>query len=366
LRAQGRHLVYADDGAPFSWRGISAFRLLEMVANGREPEADAYLAWASSQGLTVVRVFVMVKQIFDLPPDRGIEALPRLLRLAASHGLYVEVVALADTKRYPVDPIEHVSRIGAICAKHDNALVEIANEPDHGSQMDQLGDPRFLSMLRSKIPRIVPVALGSSIKDGGLGSDDGSGDYITVHLTRGTWGTSEGQLSDLPQAAGLSRRARKAVISDEPIGAGEKLEAGRRESDPARFRAMALATRLAGLGATFHYEDGLQAKIPTGRQAESFSAWLDAWSILPGDLEHDATFHPAGSKQSPVDRVRAGGTLPPFVAERQDEAWAMLVGPGGDAGLVWRNGWRQQDEREWPGIRLFRATRESRQATTSQ
>src|SRR5688572_22203231 len=63
LRAEDGQLVYADDGAPFSWRGISAFRLLEMVATDREADADAYLAWARSHGLTVVRVFTMVKQI---------------------------------------------------------------------------------------------------------------------------------------------------------------------------------------------------------------------------------------------------------------------------------------------------------------
>ncbi len=30
------------DGSVFEWRGISAFRLLEFVAHGREAEADAY------------------------------------------------------------------------------------------------------------------------------------------------------------------------------------------------------------------------------------------------------------------------------------------------------------------------------------
>jgi hypothetical protein len=365
LHVDGRALVYAD-ATPFPWRGITAFRLLEMEANGREADADAYLRWARSQDLTVVRVLVMAKLIFDLPPDRGLEALPRLLRRAAAHGLYVEVVALADTKRYPVDPVQHVSRIGAICAEHDNALIEIANEPDHGSQMEKLSDVRFLSSLRAKVPPVVPVALGSSIRDGGLGGDGGNGDYLTVHLTRRAWGTPRGQLSDIPKAADLSRRTGKPVVSDEPIGAGEKLEPGRREADPGRFRAMALATRLAGLGATFHYEDGIQAKIPTGRQAEAFAAWREAWSILPAGIEHRATFHSGQSKRSPVERVGAGGHLPAFVAEVGDEAWAMLVSAGPDARVVWRTGWRQQDQREWPGVRLFHAVPESRQAPAVQ
>ena len=39
------------DGSVFEWRGITAFRLLEFVAHGREAEADAYLAWAASKKL---------------------------------------------------------------------------------------------------------------------------------------------------------------------------------------------------------------------------------------------------------------------------------------------------------------------------
>jgi hypothetical protein len=337
-----------------------------MVANGRQREAAAYLAWARAEGLTVVRVFAMAKLIFDLPPDRGIESLPRLLTLAARHGLYVEVVALADTKRYPVDPVLHVSRIGAICAAHDNALIEIANEPDHGSQMDELRDRRYLAMLRAKIPRNVPVALGSSIKDNGLSGDDGGGDYLTVHLTRAEWGTDDGQLSDIPKAAQLALRANKPVINDEPIGAGEEREPGRRESAPARFRAMSLASRLAGLGATFHYEDGIQARIPMGRQAEAFAAWQEAWSLLPRDIEETAVFHPGATKASPVDGVRPAAALPVMVGERANDAWALLVESGQDAAVTWREGWRQLDGWAWPGIRLLRAVRESRQPSALQ
>ena len=58
----------------------------------------------------------------------------------------------------------------------------------------------------------------------------------------------------------------RPIVSDEPIGAGP-LRSGRRDDAPARFRA-AMLTRLAGLGATFHYEGGLQAKVPQGRELE--------------------------------------------------------------------------------------------------
>ena len=79
LRVQGRMFVRAD-ASPFEWRGISAFALVEQVANGRASEAENYLAWAASQRITVVRVLVMAQHLFKLSPDQGRAALPRTSR----------------------------------------------------------------------------------------------------------------------------------------------------------------------------------------------------------------------------------------------------------------------------------------------
>src|SRR5207253_4831172 len=92
--------------ARFEWRGISAFRLLEMVAAGRHTEAAAFMDWASRQRLTVLRVFVMARTMFPLPPAAGRAALPTLLEMAASRQLHVELVALADTRDPPFDILE--------------------------------------------------------------------------------------------------------------------------------------------------------------------------------------------------------------------------------------------------------------------
>src|SRR5262245_23089987 len=77
-----------SSGKAFDWRGITAFRLVEFVAHGRAAEADAYLRWAASKGITVVRVFAMADGIFQLTPADGQHALPQLLELAAKHGLH--------------------------------------------------------------------------------------------------------------------------------------------------------------------------------------------------------------------------------------------------------------------------------------
>ena len=264
LKVTGTRFVRAD-GSPFEWRGITAFRLLEMEAAGRIADVDAYLAWASSRGLTVVRVLAMAKHLFELPPDRGVAHLDAFLTRAASHGLYVEVVALADTGAYPIDPAAHVDRVGRICAQHPNALLEIANEPYHQTQLPAVRDYAFLRSLLGRVPDPVVTALGAPEFPELLAD----GDYATIHSSRSSGARGWGHVRDLSTGRELLARAGKPVINDEPIGAGPRYQPGRRDDSPERFRAAALMSRMIGLGATFHYEGGLQAALP---RVESWSA----------------------------------------------------------------------------------------------
>ena len=267
------HLVVAGTrflrpaGTPFEWRGITAFRLVEFVAHGNERQADAYLAWAASKKLTVVRVLAMAEVLFKLAPEDGRDALPRLLELARTHGLFVEVVALADTAQTAIDIPAHVAAIGRICARHSNALLEIANEPAHPTQATALHDSSYVKALASVIPPEVPVSLGSV--EAGEGYAQGS--YVTWHAPR----SGSDWPSRIAQGAALARLHRKPVVNDEPMGAADAAVPGRRDNVPARFRAAAVASRQAGIGATFHYEGGLQAKLPSRVELACLDAWLE-------------------------------------------------------------------------------------------
>ena len=271
LQAEGplrvsRTSFIKPDGSAFHWRGITAFRLLEFVAHGKEAEADAYLKWAASQKLTLVRVLGMADGLFKLSPADGLRALPRLLEMAQRHGLYVELVALADTAAIALDMPRHVEAVAQICARHPNVLLEIANEPVHPTQARALHDAAYAKTLAQRVPAGVPVSWGSVEN----GDAFGGGTYVTWHAPRGRdWPRQIGQ-----QGAALIRTFKKPVISDEPIGAADKAVPGRRDSDPARFRASAAAAARAGLGATFHYEGGLQAKLPTKTEQACLDAWI--------------------------------------------------------------------------------------------
>ena len=125
------------DGSVFQWRGITAFRLLEFVAHGREADADAYLKWAASRKLTVVRVLAMADGIFQLSPADGERALPRLLDARQTSWDPRRGGRAYRDSGHQGGHIAIVTAIGAICARYPNALLELANEPGHPTQSAQ-------------------------------------------------------------------------------------------------------------------------------------------------------------------------------------------------------------------------------------
>ena len=336
--------------APFEWRGLTAFRLLDQIAHGREGEAIAYLEWARARKVTIVRVLAMAKHLFQLSPADGLKVLPRLLTLAAERGLFVEIVTLADTADTSIDLAEQVKAIAAIAAAHPNAIVEIANEPWHPTQDPRLHDPAFVKVLADLVPAQVPVALGSI--EGGDGYA-AAGRYVTWHSPRSNAADGWGHVLELASGAALLTRWQRPVISDEPVGAADTLVPGRRDNEPARFAAAAALTRIAGLGATFHYEGGLQAGIPAGKELECFEAWSKGLDAVAG--------MPLGGRfLASADLTSIAGVSGPRAAFGRlydKEIWLVLVDPG-DGKLEWKAPWREGSRVTLPGVLVVRATRE--------
>jgi hypothetical protein len=333
-------------GATFEWRGVTAFRLAEMIAAGRESEAIAYLDWAASKDLNVVRVLLMANHLFRLAPEDGRRALPRLLDLAKERGIAVEVVPLADTREIPVDFEAHVREVGRIALEKGNAFVELANEPGHATQDRRLHDPAELQRLATLVPDGVVVALGSAEYDDGYAA----GDYATFHFPREReWGHVLG----LAEGAAMLRRWKKPVVNDEPIGAAAEYGEGRRDNVPERFGAAAALGRFIGLGATFHYEGGLHARLPGEREAACLDAWMEGLALvrdLPPDrqvLDTDAVGGIAG-----VTGARAA-----FASTAGQTAAILLIEPSSDAQVTWRDGWREVRRTSAPGAQLVTATR---------
>ena len=342
-----------SQGQPFQWRGLTAFRLVDYVADKNEQEVEKLLSWAEAQKLTVVRTLAMGGGFMDLKPQEGRAALSRLLILAANHKLHVEVVALAGTMDMPVNLDEQLSTLGETLGAHPNALLEIANEPTHPSQAPAVGKPDVLLALATRVPADVPIALGSIEADESFARAD----YATWHAPRDNKLDGWAQVLGVAQGAEMVQKLKKPVVSDEPIGAGVKYQPGRRDDAPARFRASALLTRLAGLGATFHYEGGLQARIPEGRELECFNAWNEAWSLLPSDVESQGTFSVAGGQGAAVLDFDHKTALGVFERTSGSRGWVLSIGPGEPA-LKLSPGWSLVETKTFEGARLVTVARQ--------
>jgi len=333
-RVHVRHGAFLlPDGTPFQWRGVTAFALAEQVAHGREAEARRFLAWAHETGFTTVRVLAMASGLFRLEPEAGVRALPRVLELAAADSLAVEIVALADTASYPgLDLDAHVAAVGHAVAPFAHAVVELANEPYHPSQRRGLDDAGRLEGLRARVPAGIAVAFGAHQSDESAAY--GAGDFLTVHLSRAprTWQ----QVARVADLSRLARRTGTPVVNDEPIGAGERLEPGRRWAAPDPFFALGAMNRLFELGGTFHCDDCLWSRVPGPHQRAAARAFVAGLRVVPDGLRLDpwaGTGPVAAFETSRVSSVHAAGSGP--------RSWVVGLGVSGEPGISWRRDWRE-------------------------
>jgi hypothetical protein len=203
------------------------------------------------------------------------------------------------------------------------------------------------------VPDNVPVALGSAEENERFSA----GDYATFHFPRDTGRGGWGHVVALAEGATLRANWGKPLINDEPVGAGAELIAGRRDNEPARFRAAALVTRLAGMGGTYHYEGGLQARIPEGRELECFNAWNEAWTLLPADIETGGTFRSAGEPEAAVQAFANQSALAVVERQRGNQVWVLAVDVRAEPALKWRTGWIPTGTQRLDGAWLITATR---------
>lgn len=371
LQARGLAITYPD-GALFPWRFATGFRLLEQVAHGRIEEASAFLAWArdpdgdpATPGFTGVRVLTMASGLFTLSPDEGRMALGPLLKLADTHDLYVELVALADTRAYnfsEADCAAQVRAVAGIAAGFDVALVQVANENDHPSQVGLLADPAVIARLAHQVPPGVLYTEAPGTTDEPLVLADGSevvdpplGQYITRHLDRGRTPWAE-QIRRVREIANVEAVAKRPTVNDEPEGCDEQdgSKTGRqRYADLDAAFALGVLGRVFEVGSTFHFQDGLYARVPAPNQQACALAFLDGATLWPDDLA--LRFLNATWAGSPVVNARFGTTVVRVYSGVQGaRGFAVAVGVTGDPGIQWGNGWRPTSElRHRPGVIVY-------------
>lgn len=377
LRAEGRRLVYAD-GSPFVWRGATGFLVTEQAIRGRDADARAFLAWAKRTGFTVVRVLAMLPGGWEdghaFTPEEGLAALPRVFALAEEADLYVQLTVLNNTRELPTGDLGAlVERAGVACAAAPAcAVLEVANEPYHGVQREDVHDPANLARWAARVPAGVLVALGPA-------SDDESptmaaGSVITAHLdrSRDPWN----MVRRVRELGLVSATTGKPVLNTEPDGFAEVgcvprlVGCYKRQTDPSLAFAFGVLGRIFNVPTTFHFEDGLRASVPGPVQQAAAEAFIAGSRVVPDDVGW-LSFQNADDDlrkawpQSPVVRFRAADGEPkPNAAVRVysgiagSRGWTVALGVQGDPGIEWGRGWAPAAlVAERPGVRVWEIRR---------
>lgn len=348
IRAEAKALVCAD-GRVFRWRGITAFRLVDLVADGREADAVKYLDWAHKSGFNVVRVLATLCCWFDLAPDAGQRALPKVLALAAARGMHVQIVALAGTAPHErsIDLEAQVRAIGTIAAAHENAIVEIANEPEHNTQDKRLHDFAYVDKLATLVPAEVLTIGGSARYDHAVTPP--LGDVVTRHLSR-----LDNMWEMMQRVRGLEHVARttnRPVLSGEPFGAGEKRVPGSRETDPDLFFTYGALCRIFELACNFHLEAGLNAVAPGKLQLAAADAFIAGMTAVPDDWR--LTFRDLGSPESPVARAHLGRARAVYSGLADGGGLTVAFGVRGDLEMQWRGYHPAKMVRDRPAVKAW-------------
>lgn len=355
LTPMGRWLR-AEGVGRYRWRMATGFRLLDYLADGNTAAAEAFADWLQRTGFTGVRVLSTARHLFDLPAPAGRSALGSLWPLLATRGLHVELVALADTAGWSrAEADTHVRLIGEACAAQPACVIEIANEGAHPTQNRSItNDPAILQQLKALIPTL-PARPVTATASNCCGQSDETehypgGDYITIHRDRGRdeWNNVR-RVRELQAVSEISGRF---VVDDEPIGAAEADEPGRRESNPSVFFVQGVACRIFEVGCTFHFSDGLQARVPGPVQQAAAEAFIAGTRIVPDDVVltyKNATWH-----DSPVKSFDTSAAVRIYSGVSGARGITMVLGLTGDPRIVWQNGWRVTAElARRPGVVVY-------------
>lgn len=336
LRAEGQRLVDAG-GQPFVVPFASSLTLLTKTP----AERAAVLDQLADLGFQGVRVFGGRLSWAPQSPDQALAALPAVLQETAARGLYLLLPILTDTRDGGYDIEAHVRLVAALTAGHEHAVVEIANEPFHGSQDPRVNDLAGLCEMARRVMAGYPNlwALGAGPADRPIGGRyaGACGPISVSHLERG--GSSADMLDRVVGIAQISSVTGRPTISSEPIGAAEVSRPGARLADPAFFGELAHRQASLGISGVFHSEAGLYAQPLGPVQLEAAKAFVAGYRKAPANIPVPP---PAGCTGDGLDIVRcqraAWGRIPheqieTFLRDVVRDLNAAGV-PGGPFGLL--------------------------------
>jgi hypothetical protein len=350
--------VFRDStGAIWQWRGVTAFTLLQRVSRGED--IGPYLDDRRDAGANLLRVLSTMKNIADFPPTAYTDGhIGALLAAAHARGLRVELVALADATDWPLAKQRaHVQRIvDAVAAAGALDVVEVSNEAFKNS-----AQPREI------MPGVTRRA-GVLMASGGDGPtcDNLSPfvlDYITFHPERkDEWPRTAKDELELRDGFGCGKDendlerpgyggAHVPVVADEPMGADEIDQPGKRSNVAEDFYWFGATSALLGAGGTFHSTAGITTTSPGEKTAAAERAFFAGMSSVPIDAQlrqYSRGGRNNGERRNPLwhddwpENNNRAGALRTFCMVAGGEASCVAIRPGPAWTATAQDGWQIQ------------------------
>lgn len=257
--------VFRLDGAIWPWRGVTDFMLFRDYLDGKD--LSPVLNQRRSVGANLVRVLGMA---YNIPVNAGRTKfvgdptkVKEFVDYVAGFGLRVEFTALADAQLLmPNQEVQKSFILRVLEDLPETAFLEYANEPFKNGV-----DPKGIGRIQTS------TVLTSGIYD--WNDPDSWFDYVTVHEDRSDEWPRKSRTDEWADHAG------RTSVWDEPMGANEVNQPGRRSNVPEDFYDLGAGIALHGGGMTFHSEAGLNSELWGPVQQECATQCFAAMASVP-------------------------------------------------------------------------------------
>jgi len=311
LDACGRFFCRTDTGAVTDYREASAFALYSRWLKGESDAVTQFARGMRAEGVTSLRVLLTLGGSFwddagfHLGPDLGerfYDGLGPFVDALGREGMYVRLTfigALEPLGGTVPDRGDHytpavhararvfVARVVELTSTRPHVLFEIANEWDHigmansADRIVELGQ-----LVKALAPESLLNLTNTSAGFGGHSTwAREPADFVDSHLARDTNLDGFAWLLDVGALPVVSQE-RMPYLSGEPINFGSSGVGG--GADHERSTAVACAygavSRIAQFYTTFHYDDGLWAKLPDETTMATLSAWRRCLDAVPFEM----------------------------------------------------------------------------------
>ena len=334
-------MFHAGD-AVWPWRMVTAFQLYKRYLDGED--LRPFLLWARSTGANGVRVLGMAHNLFRLyPQEYGAfyqQGIAGFCQLVAAYGLYIEWVVFADAQHVMNSSNVQQYFLGQMAEQlspHVNVVAELVNEhSQNGVIPTQFGVPGGATLW----------SRGSDLS--GKYPPYQAWNFVTYHSQRkDEWPRTAKDSHEIRDGVPTYMARHCPVVPNEMVGAGDSMKPWSRSNIPKDFYWYGATAQLMGAGATFHFENGLYANLPSPTQqrcAEAFFAGMT--SVLPQTQKWHYTR--GGLDDCPLEH-NDSKALRTFAKIQGNQAEAIVIRPVPEWKAETRQGWRivgQQGPRE--------------------